>query len=145
MSKVQDKKTSAAYYTKVSYLLSNLEQNIKIKRLSDLKYIQPMDCKVYYWLRDNGFISYTKGMAIKLKGSKPSTTDIDNLVKFIRTKKKVTKVSKPSSVVKRTYTPRKKVIDAGEFANLIVDKAKAKGYDLVLNVKLVVTSIEYKL
>ena len=144
MSKAKDKKTSAAYYTKVSYLIDNLEKNTKIKRLSDLKYIQPMDCKVYYWLRDNGFISFTKGVAIKQKGSRPSTTDIDNLVKFIRVKKKVTKVSKPALVVKRTYTPRKKV-DAGEFANLIVDKAKAKGYDLVLNVKLVVTSIEYKL
>lgn len=122
------------YLPKVENFLRSLDSNKEISTMADLKHVHPMDNRVYYWLRENGYFGLVKGVY------KPflftiTSKDVNNMVNFI-TKQRNKRSTKP-----------KVTMDIKKFTKPALNgiSVPKKEYDLVLNVKLVVTSIEYKL
>lgn len=136
------------YQEKVNKLLGNLKQDSNIKTVNDLRKVQPLDNRAFYWLKDQGILKLNGYGNIVPTKAKITSDEAISLVKHIRKLRDSYKRSKPAK--KRAYTRKAPVstVDkpvVSNLAELILDKAKGKNYDLTLNVKLVVTSIEYKL
>jgi hypothetical protein len=131
-------KMKKKYASKINAFLKKLSSNKTVDKMSSLRTIYPMDVAVFYWLKNKGYIGLV-GDVYKPRKTPISATDVASLVKYLKNIRRKSHVR-----VKKSHTKLNGSLHPSMNVSNNVKNTK-KEYDLVLNVKLVVTSIEYKL